>query len=62
MVFDGDLYPTRYVRKPLQREPDFGATSVIYSLAELLLAQRNRNEKREQRSDPRGGIDLDTLC
>jgi SNF2 family DNA or RNA helicase len=26
----------RYVRRPFQREPDFGATSVNYSLAELL--------------------------
>ena len=27
---------THYVRKPFQREPDFGVTSVNYDLAELL--------------------------
>lgn len=33
---DGDAYPTRYVRTPFTREPDFGVTSVNYSIADLL--------------------------
>jgi len=33
--FDGHGVP-RYVRRPFQREPDFGATSVNYDLSELL--------------------------
>jgi hypothetical protein len=28
--------PPRYVRRPFRREPDFGATSVNYDLADLL--------------------------
>jgi hypothetical protein len=32
---DGHGVP-RYVRRPFQREPDFGATSVNYDLTELL--------------------------
>jgi len=37
---DGDRKDLRYVRKPFQRDPDFGVESVNYSLAELL----NRGE------------------
>ncbi|HSV31621.1 MAG TPA: DUF3883 domain-containing protein, partial [Atribacteraceae bacterium] len=33
---DGDAAVPRYVRKPFQREPDLGVTSVNYNLAELL--------------------------
>lgn len=33
---DNDQYPTRYVRNPFQREPDFGVTSVNYGIADLL--------------------------
>ena len=33
---DGDAYPTRYVRTPFTREPDFGVTSVNYSITDLL--------------------------
>jgi SNF2 family DNA or RNA helicase len=33
---DGDVATPRYVRQPFQREPDFGATSVNYALADLL--------------------------
>jgi hypothetical protein len=34
---DGDTaLPARYVRRPFRREPDFGATSVNYDLADLL--------------------------
>jgi len=34
--FDGDCHKVHYVRRPFQREPDFGVTSVNYSFAELL--------------------------
>jgi hypothetical protein len=33
---DGDSHRLHYVRRPFQREPDFGVTSVNYSFAELL--------------------------
>jgi hypothetical protein len=33
---DGDEATPRYVRRPFQREPDFGVTSVNYDLPELL--------------------------
>ena len=33
---DGGLHRVHYVRKPFQREPDFGAASVNYDFAELL--------------------------
>lgn len=34
---DGDIaQPPRYVRRPFQREPDLGVTSVNYDLEELL--------------------------
>jgi superfamily II DNA or RNA helicase len=32
---DGDSTATRYVKRPFQREPDFGVTSVNYALKEL---------------------------
>jgi hypothetical protein len=32
---DGDSATPRYVRQPFQKEPDFGAASVNYKLAEL---------------------------
>ncbi len=35
-LIDGDSVEVRYVRKPVVREPDFGATSVNYDLKELL--------------------------
>ena len=34
--FDGETHRVHYVRRPFQREPDFGVTSVNYHLAELL--------------------------
>jgi hypothetical protein len=34
--FDRDQHQVHYLRKPFQREPDFGVTSVNYDLAELL--------------------------
>ena len=34
--FDGDNHHVHYVRRPFQREPDFGVTSVNYNFAELL--------------------------
>ena len=34
--FDGDDHRVHYVRRPFQREPDFGVTSVNYDFAELL--------------------------
>ncbi len=37
-VSSGFAQPPRYVRMPFKREPDFGATSVTYQLAELLRA------------------------
>ncbi len=33
---DGDRAVPHYIRKPFQREPDFGVTSVNYSISELL--------------------------
>ena len=33
---DSDEHRVHYLRRPFQREPDFGVTSVNYSLAELL--------------------------
>jgi hypothetical protein len=33
---DGDGHRVHYVRRPFQREPDFGVTSVNYDFAELL--------------------------
>jgi hypothetical protein len=32
----GDMHRVHYVRRPFQREPDFGVTSVNYDFAELL--------------------------
>ena len=34
--FDGDDHRVHYVRRPFQREPDFGVTSVNYDFSELL--------------------------
>ena len=34
--FDGDEHRLHYVRRPFQREPDFGVTSVNYSFAEII--------------------------
>lgn len=37
VVFEEDgTHQVHYIRRPFQREPDFGVTSVNYSLAELL--------------------------
>jgi hypothetical protein len=33
---DGEQHRVRYLRRPFQREPDFGVTSVNYDFAELL--------------------------
>jgi hypothetical protein len=33
---DGDTHHVHYLRRPFQREPDFGVTSVNYNFAELL--------------------------
>jgi hypothetical protein len=33
---DGDRHRVHYVRRPFQREPDFGVTSVNYDLTELV--------------------------
>ena len=33
---DADQHRVHYLRKPFQREPDFGVTSVNYDFAELL--------------------------
>ena len=33
---DRDSAAPRYVRRPFQREPDFGVTSVNYNLSDLL--------------------------
>ncbi len=33
---DGDTHRVNYLRRPFQREPDFGVTSVNYDFAELL--------------------------
>ncbi len=34
--FDGDNHRLHYVRRPFQREPDFGVTSVNYNFTELI--------------------------
>jgi hypothetical protein len=34
--FGGEAHRVHYVRRPFQREPDFGVTSVNYNFAELL--------------------------
>ena len=34
--FDGDNHRVVYLRRPFQREPDFGACSVNYDFADLL--------------------------
>ena len=34
--FEGQTHHVHYVRRPFQREPDFGVTSVNYNFAELL--------------------------
>ena len=34
--FDGDTQRIHYVRRPFQREPDFGVTSVNYNFSDLL--------------------------
>ncbi len=34
--FDGDKHRLHYVRRPFQREPDFGVTSVNYNFTELI--------------------------
>ncbi len=34
--FDGDTHRVHYVRRPFQREPDFGVTSVNYAFADLI--------------------------
>jgi superfamily II DNA or RNA helicase len=36
VAFRGDSHSVHYLRQPFQREPDFGVTSVNYSLAELI--------------------------
>ena len=46
-VADGAAAPPRYVRKPFGREPDFGATSVTYRLAELLARSEAPSPSRE---------------
>jgi hypothetical protein len=33
---DGNTHRVHYVRRPFQREPDFGVTSVNYDLTELI--------------------------
>jgi hypothetical protein len=38
--FDSDSHRTHYVRRPFQREPDFGVTSVNYDFADLLSRAR----------------------
>lgn len=35
-IEDGQAKRPRYVRRPFQKEPDFGVTSVNYNLSELL--------------------------
>jgi SNF2 family DNA or RNA helicase len=35
--FQGETHKVHYLRRPFQREPDFGVTSVNYNFAELLL-------------------------
>ena len=34
--FDGDSHRVHYIRRPFQREPDFGVTSVNYDFKELI--------------------------
>lgn len=37
LYLNDNEHRVRYVRRPFQREPDFGVTSVNYDLAELLV-------------------------
>ena len=47
---DDDAHRVHYVRRPFQREPDFGVTSVNYDFAELLDAGAStRHERNGQR-------------
>ncbi len=41
--FDGDHYRTHYIRRPFHREPDFGVTSVNYTLTDLLARSEDPN-------------------
>jgi hypothetical protein len=36
VLFEGDDHDVRYVRRPFDREPDFHAASVNYTVRELL--------------------------
>lgn len=36
-LLNRDEHRVRYLRRPFQREPDFGVTSVNYDFAELLV-------------------------
>jgi hypothetical protein len=36
VLVDGDTVTPWYIRRPFQREPDFGVTSVNYNVEELL--------------------------
>jgi len=38
---EGDAHRVHYVRRPFQREPDFGVTSVNYDFSELLTRAEN---------------------
>ena len=68
-VADGAAAPPRYVRKPFGREPDFGATSVTYRLAELLAPlgsplplQRNHprgNSRMKRETAAKGNLQLE---
>jgi hypothetical protein len=40
------VFRVHYVRRPFQREPDFGVTSVNYDFAELLAKRSLANARR----------------
>jgi hypothetical protein len=43
---DGDTHRVHYLRRPFQREPDFGVTSVNYDFADLLVAESPHDQKK----------------
>ena len=43
---DDDTPRVRYVRRPFQREPDFGAASVNYALKDLLATAEDPRQGR----------------
>ena len=57
-VSNGSAGVPRYIRRPFAREPDVGATSLTYKLADLLARAQEPSQgarEREKRSDEQRG-------